>query len=181
MPRGRTVRQIDTSHDEDVARLHAAGKGRNDISRELEIPAGTVSNIAKRLGLKFDGSQVLMATEVRRREAAERRAILTLSLLDEAEALLARLHQPITYVQYGGRDFERVEDTPDEPTPQDQAHLARAATMLIDRSIRLDEYDKIGAGMEDAINFLDGVTVTIRGFTAPELESGDGSDDRTEP
>jgi hypothetical protein len=155
-----------------VARLHAEGKRRNEISRELGLAHGTVSAIARRLGLSFDGSGVLLATEVRRRQAADRRAELSLGLLDDVERLRDRMFSPMTYTQYGGRDFEKREDEYDEPNPQDQAQLARAATLLLDRAIKLDEYDRIGGGLETAINFLDGVTLTIRGEVVPELEPG---------
>jgi hypothetical protein len=163
------------SHAEDVARLHAEGKGRNDISKELELSHQMVSTIAKELGLKFDGSQVLMATETRRREAADRRAELTLALLDDVEKLRDRLFSPLTYVQYGGKEFERREETPDQPMPQDQASLARAVGMLLDRAVKLDEYDKVGATLDDAYNFLDGVEIVIRGEVVPprQIESAD--------
>jgi len=157
-------------HDEDVARLHAEGLGRNDIVRELGLTNHLVTQSAKRQGLKFDGSQVLMATEVRRREAQERRAILSLQLLDDAEALRERLFSPMTYVQYGGKDFVRVEDTPEQPVPHDQAALVRGIGMLLDRAIKLDEYDKAGTTLEDAYNFLDGVEIVIRGTAQPSVD-----------
>jgi hypothetical protein len=162
----------DTSRDTEVAKLHAQGMGRNDIHRLTGSPGGTVTNIAKRLGLKFDATQALEATEINRRRAAERRATLINELLDDAELLRERLLQPMTYVQYGGKDFDRKEDTYDLPTAQDQANLARAITLLIGQSVRLEEVGQQTAGLDGAINFLDGVTLTIRG-TVPELESGE--------
>lgn len=172
----------DPSHDEDVKRLHAEGKGRNEIARELNLPYGTVSTSAKLQGLKFDGSQVLMATEVRRREAQERRAILSVALLDDVDRLRERLFAPIDMINYGGKDFERRVDTLDQPMPQDQASLARSVGMLIDRAVKLDEYDKVGATLDDAYNFLDGVNIVIRGEVVPikELGASDDGDDRTE-
>jgi hypothetical protein len=168
-------RPVNTSHDEDVKRLHAQGFGRNDIVRELGVPAGTVSTIAKRHGLKFDGSQVLMATEVRRREAAERRATMSISFLDDVERLRERLFGPITYIQYGGKEFERRADRMSQPMPADQAAIARSIGMLIDRAIKIDEYDRTGTTLDDAHNFLDGVQVVIRGEVVPmrELEKLD--------
>jgi len=156
-----------TAHDEDIARLHAEGKGRNQIARELEIAPYTVSSASKRMGLVYDGSQRLMAAETLRREAAERRSELTIGLLDDVERLRARLFGPITYTQYGGKDFEKREDTLSEPLPQDQASLARAVGMLLDRAIKLDEYDRTGATLDDAFNFLDGVNIVIRGEVVP--------------
>jgi hypothetical protein len=172
----------DPSHDEDIARLHAEGKGRNEIARELELSSSVVSYSAKVQGLKFDGSQVLMATEVRRREAQDRRAILSVALLDDVEKLRERLFAPLKYTQYGGKNFERRDDLLDQPMPQDQASLARSIGMLLDRAIKLDEYDKVGATLDDAYNFLDGVQIVIRGEVVPikELGAADDGDDRTE-
>lgn len=172
----------DASHDEDVARLHAEGKGRNEIARELDLPPKTVTRSAKLQGLIFDGSQALMPTEVRRREAQERRAILTIALLDDVERLRERLFDPIEMINYGGKDFERRTDTLDQPIPHDQAALARAVGMLLDRAIKLDEYDKVGATLDDAYNFLDGVQIVIRGEVVPnkELGAADGGDSRAE-
>jgi hypothetical protein len=160
-------RPIDKSHDEDVARLHAEGRGRNDIARDLNLPNGTVSNIAKRLRLKFDGSQVVMATEVRRREAAERRAILTVALLEDCERLRIKMWRKTKYIQYGGKDFVRVEDTYQTPLPNDQAAIARSIGILLDRAVKLDDYDKTGATLEDAY----GVQIVIRGQVHPVDEA----------
>jgi len=91
------------------------------------------------------------------------------------EKLRDRLFSPLTYVQYGGKEFERREETPDQPMPQDQASLARAVGMLLDRAVKLDEYDKVGATLDDAYNFLDGVEIVIRGEVVPprQIESAD--------
>lgn len=160
--------------------------GRNDIARELGISGGKVSKDAKRLRLLFDGSQVLMATEARRREAAERRAVLSIALLDDAEKLRERLFKPMKYVQYGGKDFERQEDTFPQPIPQDQAHLVRAITTLVDRARQLDEYDRIGSTLADAFSYLDQARLTIfsgtviPGSSVPAVEGGGDAGDHSE-
>jgi hypothetical protein len=169
----------DTSHDPDIIQLHSEGLGRNDIARELAISQGAVTNAAKFLGLVFDGSQVLMATEIARREARARRQVLSLSLLDDVEHLQEVLWSAMKYVQYGGKNFERREDEYDHPMPADQSAIARAMGILLDRAVRLDEYDQRSTDMESANSFLDGIQVIIRGEIAqpPAIEAPDAPQD----
>ena len=68
-----------------VHRLHAAGKSRNAIAREIKRSASTVSKIAESLGLTFaGGARVAAATEARRADAAARRELLADEALDGA-------------------------------------------------------------------------------------------------
>ncbi|MFE1770280.1 helix-turn-helix domain-containing protein [Streptomyces sp. NPDC059008] len=70
---------------EAVRRLHAEGKSRNAIARELNRGTATVSKIAAELGLTFaGGARVAAATEAHRADAAARRELLAEEALDGA-------------------------------------------------------------------------------------------------
>lgn len=60
----------------EVAELVAAGHGRNEIARRLEVSPSTVSTAAKRAGVTFDGAATEAATRVRVAQAADTRAEL---------------------------------------------------------------------------------------------------------
>ena len=177
MKRGRKPQPVNTTHDADITRLHAQGLGRNAISRELELPHMTVTRVAARLGLDFTNANALMPTEIRRREAAERRAALSLDLLDDVEQLRSQLFAPMTvYTPWNGRWASK--EIP-QPQPYDKAAIVRAMVGLLVQSVPLDAYDRAGVGIDEAVTFLDQMVVTIRGEVVPELEMGD--DDRAEP
>ncbi|MEU5427854.1 helix-turn-helix domain-containing protein [Streptomyces olivoreticuli] len=65
---------ITNTDREQVRRLHAEGRPRNEIARTISRSASTVSKIACGLGLEFSGgARVAAATEARRADAAARR------------------------------------------------------------------------------------------------------------
>lgn len=79
---GKPIRDRDR---EQVRRLHAEGKSRNEIARQAGRSAATVSKIARELGLAFSGgARVAAATEARRADAAARRELLADEALDGA-------------------------------------------------------------------------------------------------
>ncbi|GGV42565.1 helix-turn-helix domain-containing protein [Streptomyces spectabilis] len=83
---------------EAVRRLHADGKGRNEIARELRRSGRTISALADELGISFDrAAEVRAATEVRQADLADPRARF-------AEQLRARLRQPCTVYSFGGKE-----------------------------------------------------------------------------
>lgn len=137
----------------EVARLHAAGLGRNAISRQTGIHQRRVSLIAEALGLTFVRSpHVRAATEAKVVDAKARRAALALRLLEDAERLREALWQPCTAYNFGGKDntFEQV--MLNEPSFRDKREIAHAVGLLIDRSVRLDEYDRTsGADNERSV------------------------------
>ncbi|MFF8534106.1 helix-turn-helix domain-containing protein [Streptomyces sp. NPDC015532] len=76
---------------EAVRRLHAEGKSRNAIAREIGRGAATVSKIANELGLTFaGGARVAAATEAHRADAAARREQLADEALDGALGQVAK-------------------------------------------------------------------------------------------
>src|SRR5215204_2086858 len=137
MPGGRGHKSPDPGdplHDQ-ILDMVREGKGRNEISRELNIPYMWVTRTTQRAGLSFLNTTSLVAVEALRRRNAERRAHLATELLDDVEQLRERLFSPLVYVDHGGKDFRRVEVDQDQPVPHDQAALVRSVSMLIDRHV----------------------------------------------
>jgi IS30 family transposase len=94
------------SEDElaEIRRLHAEGKGRNEIARTIGRSLRTISVHAGRMGLTFDRTATEAATEARKADLAERRAILAEALQGDAERLTEQLWEPAVVFNFGGKD-----------------------------------------------------------------------------
>ncbi|MGW7413419.1 helix-turn-helix domain-containing protein [Streptomyces sp. NPDC054863] len=114
---------------EQVRQLHAEGKSRNRIARELGRSAATVSKIARSEGLAFSGgARVAAATEARRADAAARRELLAYEALDGALGQVART---------GGAETAR--------DARDHATAARALTEVHARVAELARHSSTGS------------------------------------
>lgn len=168
-PRG-SVPITDGERDR-IRHLHAAGTTRNDIARDLGRSPATVSKVCVELGLTFDRTAVAAATEARKADAASRRASLELDLLDDAARLRKQLWKPARYIDHGGKDFDRVEWTQDEPTAVDKLKLMQAVGVAIDRSLKLAEHDS-DQGVDQAKSMLGDLMTQLgtawRGEPAPD-------------
>ncbi|MCR8576173.1 helix-turn-helix domain-containing protein [Streptomyces sp. Isolate_219] len=132
------ARPIDDRDREQVRRLHAEGKTRNDIAREIGRSPSTVSKIAGALGLTFErGPEVVAATEARRIDLAARRAQLAEQLHTDAERLRAQLWEPCTIGAFGGKDNTWSETRLDRPMFGDQRQILGAAGTAIEKSLKL--------------------------------------------
>jgi hypothetical protein len=155
-------------HGDQIRALAAAGKSRNDIARELNISAGSVTAIAKEIGVSFDRSATATAVRARSIDCKARRLALSERLLDEAEALLDQLHQPFKAFAFGGRDNTYCEhDLPGPPTG-DQRNLMQAASTAIGRHIDLTKHDA-DAGLEAETSLLAALGTAL-GVTGPPRE-----------
>lgn len=126
-----------------IRKLHAAGKGRNDIAKELGRSGQTISRAAERLGITFErGPEVAAATAAKVADAKARRAQLQLDLLDDAERLRQQLFAKTTAFNFGGRDNTYNETELNEPTFGDKRNIVQAVSAAISTSIRIDEHDK---------------------------------------
>lgn len=121
-----------------VRRLHAEGKTRNEIARELKRSPSTVSKLAREQELTFDrAAEVAVATEVRRADLADRRARLALDLQADAEKLREQLWQPCTVGEFAGKDGDWHEAHLDRPRFGDQRQIISATATAIQQSLRL--------------------------------------------
>jgi hypothetical protein len=168
------VAAVTDAERDQVRQLHARGLGRNAIATELGRSAGTITTIAKQLGLSFDRATTRAATEAKVADAKARRAALALNLLGDAERLREQLWQPHEYIDHGGKDFVRVTWTQPEPTPTDKLRLVQAATMAAEKSMRLEQHDNDG-GADAARSMLGQLAAGLQAAYDAMTEDGPGA------
>ncbi|NUT57151.1 MAG: helix-turn-helix domain-containing protein [Thermoleophilia bacterium] len=127
---------------EDLRRLHAAGRSRNEIARELGRSGSTVSKLAASEGLSFDrAASVAPALEARRADLAAVRLDLIHRLYARAAAQLDRVEATV-YVRV---DLTAagvpVEVESDHPPAQDERHHAQAISAYLTSAQRLADID----------------------------------------
>ncbi|MFF6829631.1 helix-turn-helix domain-containing protein [Streptomyces longwoodensis] len=136
MPKGAAV---PFSEDEiaELCRLHAEGKGRNEIARALGRSLRGVSIHAGRLGLTFDRTATEAATRARKADLEERRVILAEALQEDAERLTEQLWAPHWVFNFGGKDNSYERRLLDEPPADAKKNLMSAAGIAIEKSLKL--------------------------------------------
>lgn len=147
MAKRSTPRPVTAAERERVRQLRAAGKGRNEIARDLDRPAGTITTIARGLGLSFDRAATAAATQARQDDLAALRTQLAYDLTTDAMKLRAQLWQPAIIYNFGGKDNTYEERSVPEPPTGDKRNLMLTAGAAIDRSLKLaPPVDDQGAG-----------------------------------
>ncbi|ROO51064.1 hypothetical protein EDC02_5928 [Micromonospora sp. Llam0] len=171
MPRPPTRPVTEADYDQ-VRELHAQGLSRNKIATTMQRGTRTVSRLAAEMGLSFHAERTREATAAKQATARERRATLALALLDDAARLRAQLWEAASYVDHGGKEFERRDWTMDEPTFADKAKIMQSVGIAVDRAVKLDEYDK-DTGTEDDKSMLVDLRealLVVRRTAAPPAE-----------
>lgn len=138
---GRRGRPVDASTRARVLDLHAAGRSRNAIARELNLSGSTVSRIVAEAGRSFDRTETRAATVAAVDDARARRARLAADLLADAERLRAQLWAPITLGAFGGRDNTWNEVRLAEPPPAEKRTILAAVHSAIRDHIELVRVD----------------------------------------
>jgi hypothetical protein len=167
-------RPLTDADREQVRRLHAEGKTRNDIAREIGRSPSTVSKIAAALDLTFDREATAAATAARSADLAARRTAFAATLHDSAETLHAQLFAPCTVGAFGGKDNVWSQKRLDRPLFADQRQIMSSVSIALDKSLKLvpprDEH-----GAADAVSMLDQLAAGIRAIAAAS-EQQEGAD-----
>lgn len=151
--------------------LHAAGRGRNDIARQLGIGFATVTAIVNAAGLTFERSaETVAATEAKRLDARARRAIIAEQLLLDVQRLQGLMWTPGKIFNFGGKENTYAEEPVDEPPIRDKRDLMHSISMGLTAAIKLDEYDS-GTGLPAALSLLERIADGLTG------KHGDGDDE----
>lgn len=175
----RLQANLDGSPDPDdlrrrVAELHAEGHGRNAIARQLGIAAGTVSRYAADQGLTFDRTANEAATRARRADILERRSLLELSYLEDAERLREQAWQPQEYAATVGGESPRVMRwTMDRPVPADQQKLMQASTLAAAASQKITDAasdQSAAAAKSMLVQMMTGLEAAFREVQAAETD-----------
>lgn len=161
-----------------IRRLHGEGLTRNDIARRIGRSPGTITNVARRLGLTFErGQEVVAATEARRLDLAARRVALAESFHQDAERLRAQLWQECTHGEFAGKEGNWHEVHLPRPRFVDQKAIITAASTAVQQSLKLVPAE----GSEDAdqvrsmLGTLGAALTHAFGNDTGETEAGDGS------
>lgn len=154
------ARPITQAERDRVAKLHAAGLGRNEIARNIRRNVASVTKIANELGLSFDRSATRAATAAKVFDAKARRAQLMQDLIADAEKLRAEIWQPCEYVDHGGKDFDEARWTLPTPTAADKLKLMQAARTALDGSLRIEVHDADG-GAGESNSMLDALAAGL--------------------
>ncbi|MEU0160215.1 hypothetical protein ABZ154_15575 [Streptomyces sp. NPDC006261] len=156
--------------------LHAEGKGRNVIAREMGIATGCVSRTAAHLGLTFDRTAIQAATAARLADLAERRSILAEELTSDAERLRTKLWEPTFVYAFGGAQNIFTKEPVDEPPPADKRSLMSTVGIAVDKSLKLAPAEANSGGADDAKSMIGKLA---QGISALVNENGDNSSETT--
>ncbi len=121
--------------------LHGDGLSLNAIAKRMARSKDVISRRAADLGLNWDRTRTAVATQAVVLDAKARRAQLALDLLADAETIRRQLHQPKTYIDHGGKDFDEVRWTTATPEPADLLKLMQTVSLAVDRALKLAVFD----------------------------------------
>jgi len=122
-----------------IAELHAAGKTRNDIAKDLGRSGDTITRHCKKVGLTFDRTKTEAATAAKKADAAALRAQLELDYLEDAQRLRRQLWEPCKAFNFGGKDNTYAETDLDEPVFADKLKIMQASTTAANASLRIEQ------------------------------------------
>jgi hypothetical protein len=132
---------------EHVRRLHAEGKSRNEIARDLGRGVATVTRIAKDLGLSFDREQTKAATAAAVADNKALRAAISRRFLEETAKVLDRLNAPYLVYAFGGKDNDYNQQLLDLPPAGELRNLMTAAAVAFDKHMAADRHDNDDQGL----------------------------------
>jgi hypothetical protein len=154
-------RPLTTEDTDRVRELHAQGLTRNAIAIEIGRSAGTVTKLARELGLSFDRAATQAATAAKVADARARRATLMHELLVDAEQLRRQLFAPCKVHAFGGKDNTYNEADLERPPFRDQRDIVQAVSVAVNTSLRLDQHDGDGS-IEQVGSLLGSLFDTLR-------------------
>jgi hypothetical protein len=161
-------RRVTQAERDEILRLHAAGKSRNDIMRATGRSAHIVTKTVKDAGLSFDRTgQVAAATAARQADNKARRAQLVSRLYDRAEEFLEQVDKPHVVFNFGGKDNTYEERTLDRPPTPDIRNLIQSASIALQRAADLEAIDA-DTGAHAVIGLLQQTAAALGIVDAPD-------------
>lgn len=135
---------ISQADRDQVATLHAAGHGRNEIARRTGVGAGTVTKIIHELGGSFDRDPgVIAGTAAQQVDLKARRLALQSRIIARAEAIMDRLEAPTFQTVLRGEGGAENARTLDFVPARDEKDLLWA----VGSCMTVDERIEKGQGM----------------------------------
>lgn len=136
-----------------IVELAKAGLARNEIARQLQVSATTVTKYAP--AGSFDRAATQKAVRAHSVDMAARRAALAEQLLRDAERLRAQIWQPALVYNFGGKDNTYEEHTLQEQPVDGKRALMQTVATAMTTHLRLVDHDSDG-GLDEARSVLDG-------------------------
>ncbi|HET6353397.1 helix-turn-helix domain-containing protein [Streptomyces sp.] len=159
-----------------IRRLHAEGKGRNEIARITGRAQRTISIFCAAEGLEFDCTWTEEATRHRMAQLAEKRSILAEALTDDALRLSAQLWQPAKIYNFGGKENDYNErDVPEPPADAKRALIAAATSAAAESRRLVPPVDDSGEGAARGLvgDLITGLTAVHRARQEQREEPAD--------
>lgn len=152
----------------EIRRLHGEGVSCRKIGEAIGRPAGTVSIIAKDMGLSFDREQTRAATDAKVEDNRARRAALIEWQYKRALKLAGRLDGD-TWLTATRTQQGALTDELDFVPTDDELSLARAIGQYAKTAAELEKVDA-GSGTEGAKSMLGDLISRLR---ARQDDAGD--------
>lgn len=132
--------------------LHAQGLSCSEIARRLGRSAATVSEHCKAMGLSFDRTRTIIATQAAVADNKALRATTSRRFLEKANQLLDQMDEPHIVFNIGGKDNVYTEHLMDRAPTADLRNLMASATAAFDKHLAADKHD---ADQTEAMNSVD--------------------------
>lgn len=162
--RTRPPRPVTDETRSEVQRLHGIGLGRNEIARELNVGAATVTNVCRSFDppLEFDRDMTALAVRARQIDLAAARAEVSQMLVVRAREALEAMDAPVEVYSFGGANNTFASEVLDAPSPADQRNLMTIAAIAVQRHVELVKVDS-GRDELQAASVLDGLQAAFAG------------------
>ena len=156
--------------DQQLVDLHAQGFPLVQCATRMGCGTATLSRHAKALGLTWDRSKTKAATEARVADNRATRSTIEAGLLADVQRLRAQLWAPCKAFNFGGKDNTYEEHALEQPTFVDQLKIMQAATIAVDRSLKIAVHDS-DSSHDDAKSMLTGLAAAMGlAFRSPSSE-----------
>ena len=156
--------------DEELRALNAQGLSQAECARRMGISNRRVSEHSKVIGLLWDRSKTKAATSARVADNKATRSQIEAGLLADVQRLRGQMFAPCKAFNFGGKDNTYAEVALEQPTFVDQLKIMQAATIAVDRSLKIAVHDS-DSSHDDAKSMLTGLAAAMGlAFRSPSSE-----------
>ena len=126
---------------EQIRVLHARGESLNAIAKQLGRSKSTIAHHCKAMGLSFDRSATIEATEARVADTKAKRAEVSARFLAKAGELLDQMDQPHLAFNFGGKENTYNEHLLDRAPTGDLRNLMESAAKAFGQHLAQERHD----------------------------------------
>jgi transcriptional regulator with XRE-family HTH domain len=155
-----TTKSWTDQQDTELVALHGQGLTQAECARRLGISNRRVSEHSKVIGLSWDRSKTKAATSARVADNKSMRSQIEAGLLADVQRLRGQMFAPCKAFNFGGKDNTYAEVDLEQPTFVDQLKIMQAATIAVDRSLKIAVHDS-DSSHDDAKSMLTGLAAAM--------------------